>query len=315
MDKPILVVGSINTDLILRVEHLPVPGETILGGDFQTAGGGKGANQALAAARLGGDVTLVGRIGEDAYGDFHLHGFQQESITTDAISRCNDVPTGTAVILVDDHGQNCIVVSSGANARLLSTDVEHASHHFFAGGILILQLEIPIETVCFAATKAKAAGMQVILNPAPAQKLSHSLLQNTDVLILNETEMEIISGQPIIDEDTLRKTIDTLLESGVQAVILTLGSKGARYFSKQTQFFQPAFQVQAVDTTAAGDAFVGAFAVALSEGKTPTDAMQFAAAAGAFAATKMGAQPSLPKRTELKRFLEEKQNKLRLIES
>lgn len=153
-----------------------------------------------------------------------------------------------------------------------------------------------------------------ILNPALAQQLSHSLLQNTDVLILNETEMEIISGQPINEGDTLHKTIDTLIESGVQVVILTLGSKGARYFSKQEQFFQPALQVQAVDTTAAGDAFVGAFAVALSEAKSPADAMQFAAASGAFAATKMGAQPSLPKRTELKSFLEEKQNNSRLVE-
>ena len=303
MDKSILVVGSINTDLILRVEHLPVPGETILGGDIQTAGGGKGANQAMAAARLGGNVTLVGRIGEDAYGDFHLQAFQQESINTDAIVRCSDVPTGTAVILVDNQGQNCIVVSAGANARLRSTDVENAYQYFFAGGILVLQLEIPIETVNFAAAKAKAAGMQVILNPAPAQQLSHALLKNTDVLILNETEMEIISGQPIDAEDSLRKTIDSLLDSGVQVVILTLGSKGARYFSKQEQFFQPAFQVQTVDTTAAGDAFVGAFAVAVSEGKTPANAMQFAAAAGALAATKMGAQPSLPTRTEVKRFL------------
>ncbi len=309
MNKPILVVGSINTDLILQVEHLPVPGETILGGDIQTAGGGKGANQAMAAARLGGNVTLVGRIGENAYGDFHLYAFQHESINTDAIVRCSDVATGTAVILVDNHGQNCIVVSSGANARLSNADVENASQQFIAGGILVLQLEIPIETVNFAAAKAKAAGMQVILNPAPAQQLSHALLRNTDVLILNETEMEIISGQPIDDEDTLRKTFDTLLKSGVQAVILTLGSKGAQYFSKETQFFQPAFQVQAVDTTAAGDAFVGAFAVALSEGKTPADAMQFAAAAGALAATKIGAQPSLPNRLEVKRFLEVTQTK------
>lgn len=135
MDKSILVVGSINTDLILRVEHLPLPSETILGGDIQTAGGGKGANQAMAAARLGGDVTLVGRIGEDAYGDFHLHAFKQESITTNAIVRCSKVPTGKAVILVDNHGQNCIVVSSGANAKVISTDVENASRHFLKGGI------------------------------------------------------------------------------------------------------------------------------------------------------------------------------------
>jgi len=305
MDNSILVVGSINTDLILQVEHLPAPGETILGGDIQTAGGGKGANQAMAAARLGGNVTLVGRIGDDAYGDFHLHSFQLESINVDAINRTNDVPTGTAVILVDNRGQNCIVVSSGANARLSNTDVENASQQFIAGGILVLQLEIPIETVCFAAAKAKAAGKRVILNPAPAQQLSNTLLQNTDVLILNETEMEIICGQPIDEEDTLRKTIDTILKSGVKVVILTLGSKGARYFSKETQFFQQAFQVQAVDTTAAGDAFIGAFAVALSEGKTPADAMQFAAAAGALTATKMGAQPSLPNRSDLIRLLEE----------
>lgn len=304
MDKSILVVGSINTDLILQVKHLPVPGETILGGDIQIAGGGKGANQAMAAARLGGNVTLVGRIGEDAYGDFHLNAFHQESINTDAIVRCSNVPTGTAVILVDDHGQNCIVVSPGANSKLLNSDVENASQHFFASGILVLQLEIPIETVCFAAAKAKSVGMQVILNPAPAQQLPQSLLKNTDVLILNETEMEIISGQPIDEEGTLRKTINTLSESGVHAVILTLGSQGARYFSKETQFFQPAFHVQAVDTTAAGDAFVGAFAVALAEGKTPADAMQFAAAAGALTATKLGAQPSLPNRAEVNRFLE-----------
>lgn len=304
MNKSIVVVGSINTDLILRSEHLPVPGETVLGGDLQTAGGGKGANQAVSAARLGAEVALVGRVGRDAYGDQHLQAFTNEGIDVEAISRCMDTPTGTAIILLDAEGQNSIVVSPAANAKVTATDVENARRYFKPGAILILQMEIQLETVVFAAQQAKTAGMQVILNPAPAQVLPEGLLRNTDILILNETEMELISKQSLNDETSLLNTVSLLLNNGVQAVILTLGANGARYFSKQRQFFQPAFNVQAVDTTAAGDSFVGAFAAALSEGQEHTEAMRFAAAAGAVAATKLGAQPSLPTRLELNKFLE-----------
>lgn len=303
MNKSIIVVGSINTDLILRSEHLPTPGETVLGGNLQTAGGGKGANQAVAAARLGAEVVLVGRVGSDVYAEQHLQAFTAEGIVIDAIARCPDTPTGTAVILLDAQGQNSIVVSPAANAQVTGTDVENARQYFKPGAILILQLEIPLETVVFAAQQARAAGMQVILNPAPAQVLPKGLLKNTDVLILNETEMEMISGQALNDETALLNTVASLLNNGVQALILTLGAKGARYFSKQQQIFQPAFMVQAVDTTAAGDSFVGAFAAALSEGQGHTQAMRFAAAAGALAATKLGAQPSLPTRLELEKFL------------
>ena len=177
MKKSIIVVGSINTDLIMRVDHLPAPGETILSADIQTAGGGKGANQAVAAARLGGNVYLVGRVGNDVYADFHLQSFSHEGINTEAVAHCSDVPTGTAIILVDTHGQNSIVVSPGANALVKDTDVENAKNLFKPGNILLLQMEIPLETVIFAAQQAKECGMQVILNPAPAQQITSFLIE------------------------------------------------------------------------------------------------------------------------------------------
>jgi len=306
MKKSIVVVGSINTDLIMQVDHLPAPGETILSEDIQTAGGGKGANQAVAAARLGGNVYLVGRVGNDVHADFHLQTFFHENINTQAINHCSAVPTGTAVILVDSHGQNSIVVSPGANAQVKISDVKNAKTFFKPDSILVLQLEIPLETVIFAVQQAKECKMQVILNPAPAQQLPTNILNNVDILILNETEMEIISGRILNDEYALLNSINYFLDEGVKTVILTLGAQGARYFSRQQQFFQPAFNVQAVDTTAAGDAFVGAFAIALSEDFSPTKSMQFASAAGALAATQLGAQPSLPTKAALNRFLEER---------
>ena len=308
MKKSIIVVGSINTDLVMRVDHLPAPGETILSADIQTAGGGKGANQAVAAARLGGNVSLIGRVGNDVYADFHLQSFTHESINTEAVAHCSDVPTGTAIILVDKHGQNSIVVSPGANALVKNPDVENAKILFKPGNILILQMEIPLETVFFAAQQAKECGMQVILNPAPAQQLPAALLKNTDVLVLNETEMEIIGGRTMNDEGKLLNSIKSLLDDGVKMVILTLGAQGARFFSSHQQFYQPAFKVQTVDTTAAGDAFVGAFAVALSEDLSTTESVEFACAAGALAATQLGAQPSLPTLETINRFLVERKN-------
>jgi ribokinase len=306
MNASIIVIGSINTDLILTCEHLPAPGETVLGGDIKTVGGGKGANQAVTAARLGAHTRLIGCVGEDAYADLHLQAFAREGIQTGAIRRCANIPSGTAVILVDTKGQNSIVVSPAANAFVSKEDVENAKTHFSVGGILIMQLEIPLETVVFSAQRAKAAGMQVILNPAPAQPLPAALLHNTDFLILNEVEINGISEKPISDEMTLLESVETILYSGVQAVILTLGAKGARYFSKKQQFFQPAFKVDAVDSTAAGDAFVGAFAVALSEHQEPVQAVQFASAAGAITVMNLGAQPSLPARKAVNEFLEKR---------
>ena len=308
MKNSIIVVGSINTDLIMRVDHLPAPGETILSANIQTAGGGKGANQAVASARLGGKVSLVGRVGNDVYADFHLQSFSHEGINTEAVAHCSDVPTGTAIILVDIHGQNSIVVSPGANALVKKTDVENAKNLFKPGNILLLQMEIPLETVIFAAQKAKESGMQVILNPAPARILPASLLKNIDLLILNETEMEIIIGHKWNEEIDPLNPIESFFNKGVTTVILTLGAQGARFFSRNHQFFQLAFTIQAIDTTAAGDAFVGAYAVALSEEFSSEESMRFACAAGALAATQLGAQPSLPTKEVLNSFLEKRES-------
>lgn len=303
MEKSIIVVGSINTDLILQCEHLPVPGETILSGDMQTAGGGKGANQAVAAARLEASTAMVGMVGMDAYGNQHIASFKRDGLNTKFVFRTPDAPSGTAIILLDKIGQNSIVVSPGANARLSEKEIAEASELFIPGNILVMQMEIPMETVIFSARLAKQRGMPVILNPAPAQSLPEALMGNIDYLIVNETEMEIISGCSMENEDEALLYTRKWIEKGIRGVVLTLGSKGAWFVSGEEEFFMPPYEVEAVDTTAAGDAFVGAFAKALSEDQNYRDAMQFAAATGALAVTKLGAQPSLPNLNEVAAFL------------
>jgi ribokinase len=306
MPQPsIVVVGSSNTDMIIRVEQIPRTGETVLGGDFMTAAGGKGANQAVGAARAGGRVTFIARVGGDMFGEQALAGFVAKGIDVAHVTRDAAAPTGVALIFVGRKGENCIAVAPGANSRLVPADVERAREKL-SGSIVVMQLEVPLETLEAAAELAVAAGAPVILNPAPARELPDSLLRNVSVLTPNETEAEQLTGIKIESLVDAENAAGKLLARGVQAVVLTLGARGAYVASADFKQFVPGFTVEAVDTTAAGDMFNGALAVALGEGKALAEAVRFANAAGAISVTRPGAQPSAPTRAEIEKFLAER---------
>ncbi len=302
----ITVVGSLNMDLVARTHHIPQPGETILGGELHTLPGGKGANQAVAAARLGGSVAMVGRVGEDAFTGPLLDNLAAAGVDYTFVSRDSGAATGVALIVVDDAGQNSIVVTSGANMRLVPADVNAAETAIAGAKVLLLQLESPLEAVTRAAEVARSHGVTVILNPAPAQPLPASLLALVDVLIPNETETALLTGQIINNQAEAEAAAVKLRQSGVGTVILTLGERGALLTSATETKLFPAFKITPVDTTAAGDAFVGGLAVALAEGKPLAEAVRWGNAAGALAATQLGAQPSLPTRQALELFLAER---------
>ena len=295
----ITVVGSTNTDMVIKTTKLPLPGETILGGDFLMNPGGKGANQAVAAARLKGNVTLVAKTGEDVFGSQAKKLFQAENLNTDYIFSDPDSPSGIALITVDDHAENCIVVAPGANARLLKADIDLAKGAILQAGIVLMQLEIPLETVIYTAELAFGAGKKVILNPAPAQPLPDELLKMLYLITPNETEAELLTGIAVTDQNTAEKAARLLLNKGVQVVIVTLGSKGALLVTESHCNLVPAFQVEAVDTTAAGDCFNGALAVAIAEGTDLVSAIIFANKAASISVTRMGAQASAPYRAEV----------------
>ena len=299
----VVVVGSLNTDMIVKMERLPGPGETLIGGEFIMAAGGKGANQAVAAARLGGEVTLIARVGADIFGQEAIEGFKQDGINTDFIVQDTVHPSGVALIFVGQDGENSIAVASGANGHLSIDDVASAHSELEAAQVLLLQLEIPLETVGYAAHRASELGLKVILNPAPARELDDDLLRNVNVLTPNETEAEILTGISITDEASAEEAAGRLKGRGVENVIITLGAKGALMFNQEGAQLVPSKKVDAVDTTAAGDAFNGALAYALAEGKPIAEAVRFANLAGAFSATKMGAQPSMPTFVELEQFV------------
>jgi len=295
----IVVLGSCNTDMVVKSSRLPVPGETILGGTFMMNPGGKGANQAVAAARLGGNVTFVTKTGNDLFGRQSIELYNDENINTEFISSDPDLPSGVALITVDGEGENCIVVASGANGSLSPSDVKDAEKEIASADILLMQLEVPIETVEYAAKMAKKNGVKVILNPAPAQSLSNDLLSNIHMIIPNETEAEIISGIKVTDVESAKKAADMICSKGVDIVVITMGSAGA-LIKEGNQYHQiPALRVKAVDTTAAGDTFCGAISVALSEGKSLVDAIKFANQCSAITVTRMGAQASIPYRKEV----------------
>lgn len=295
----IVVLGSCNTDMVVKSSRLPVPGETILGGTFMMNPGGKGANQAVAAARLGGNVTFVTKTGNDLFGRQSIELYNDENINTEFISSDPDLPSGVALITVDGEGENCIVVASGANGSLSPADVKDAEKEITSADILLMQLEVPIETVEYAAKMAKKNGVKVILNPAPAQSLSNDLLSNIHMIIPNETEAEIISGIKVTDVESAKKAADMICSKGVDIVVITMGSAGA-LIKEGNQYHQiPALRVKAVDTTAAGDTFCGAISVALSEGKSLVDAIKFANQCSAITVTRMGAQASIPYRKEV----------------
>ena len=300
--KSIVVVGSSNTDMIIKLARIPRPGETVLGGEFFSAAGGKGANQAVGAARAGGNVTFVARVGSDIFGDQAVAGFRKDGINVDCVFRDRAAPSGVALIFVAQDGENSIAVAGGANARLMPADVKRAARAIRSAAVLVSQLETPLETVQAAAGIAAKAGVRFILNPAPARTLPDTLLKLVSILTPNETEAEILTGIKVTDTATAAKAADRLLSRGVKTVILTLGSRGAFLADAGGKQLVRGFKVKAVDTTAAGDIFNGALAVALAEEKALPSAIRFANAAAAISVTRWGAQPSAPTRTEIGRF-------------
>jgi len=282
-------------------ERLPVPGETIIGRQFLMVSGGKGANQAVAAARLGADVTLIARVGNDVFGQNALTGFRTEGISTEWITQDASTPSGVALILVDSTGENVIVVAPGANAQLSPEHVRQAQAAIQTASVLLLQLEVPVDTVLEAARTAHASGVRVILNPAPAQALPEELVRLADVITPNQTEAAILAGAQG-EAKPPEALAQRLLAMGAGAVAMTLGAEGALLVTKEGAERVASPKVKAVDATAAGDAFNGALAVGLAEGLTLKEAAAFAVKAAAISVTRAGAQPSLPTRTEVLAF-------------
>ena len=302
----IVVVGSINVDLVVRVAILPRPGETVLGGRFASVPGGKGANQAVAAARAGGRTTFVARVGDDSMGHAAINAFRAEGIETDFITITPHGPTGVALILVDASGENSIAVAGGANDRLCTDDIERARPAIEAADVILLQLEVPLEAVAHAVTIAKAAGTRVILNPAPARPLPAAILARVDILTPNETEGESLASQSHAPEPSAADAdalAGTLLGLGPRAVVVTRGAAGALVATAEDRTHVPAFPVEPRDTVAAGDVFNGCLAVMLAEGLDLVAATRFAAAAAAISVTREGAQTSAPHRGEIDAFL------------
>ena len=302
----IAVVGSLNMDLVARAPHMPQAGETILGGDLHTLPGGKGANQAVAAARLGSQVSMIGRVGEDTFAQPLLENLAQAGVNHTFVTEDPAAATGVALIIVDDAGQNMIVVTSGANMRLSPADVEAAEEVIANAKVLLLQLESPLETVIRAAELARKHHVTVILNPAPAQPLPSSLLSLVDILVPNESETSLLTSLPVENDVQAQHAAQVLRQKGVQTVILTLGERGALLVDEQRTERVPAYPVTPVDTTAAGDAFIGGFATALAAGCPMQEAIRWGNAAGGLATTKLGAQPSLPTREEVEAMVGER---------
>ena len=295
----ITVIGSTNTDMVIKTTRLPLPGETILGGDFLMNPGGKGANQAVAAARLNGKVTLVAKTGGDVFGRESQKLFQAENLNTDFLFSDPEAPSGIALITVDEHGENCIVVAPGANALLAREDIDKAVIAIREAEIILMQLEIPLDTVIYATEMAVRAGKKVILNPAPAQPLPSELLKMIYMITPNETEAELLTGIAVTDQSSAATAARVLLSKGIKVVVMTLGSKGALLVTDELCELVPSVAVKVVDTTAAGDCFNGALAVALSEGAGLVEAIAFANKAAALSVTRMGAQSSAPYRDEV----------------
>lgn len=298
----IVVLGSSNTDLVIRSPRMPLPGETLLGGDFMMAAGGKGANQAVAISRLGSPVTFIAKVGRDMFGDRAVEQYAAEGIDTSTILRDEDAPSGVALITVDDAGENSIVVAGGANNKITVADVDSMRDRIESADYLLMQLEVPMPVVEYAAAIAFDAGVKVVLNPAPAAKLSDGLLSKCYMLTPNEKECGIIAGIRVENDEQAETAAELLIAKGVQNVVVTLGGKGSLYKSATERELIPAYRVKSVDTTAAGDTYNGALCVALSEGKTIREAAEFATKASAISVTRAGAQPSLPTRDEVEGF-------------
>ena len=289
-------------DLVVKAEYLPAPGETILGGNFFMNPGGKGANQAVAAQRLSGSVTFITKLGKDIFGNQLLELFQKEGLNLDYVISDTNNPSGIALITVDKKGENCIVVASGSNATFFPGDIKNAISLIEEASVILLQLEIPLETVEFISALAKSKGKTVILNPAPAHQLSSAILNSVSIITPNKKEAEMLSGISIEDVSSLNRVAKTIRQKGVEKVIITLGSEGAYICTGEIELMIAAPQVNAIDTTAAGDVFNAALAVALSEERTLKAAVTFACYAAALSVTKLGALTSAPFRKEADTF-------------
>ena len=288
-------------DLVVNVDTMPKPGQTIIGSNFKEVPGGKGANQAVAMARLNGNVSMIGKVGEDGFGQTLINSLKNDKVDTTYIQTSKGA-TGVALITVDKNAQNSIVVSPGANFEVKEDDIDNNIEAIKNSDIVVLQLETPLNTIKYALNKAKELNKYTILNPAPAVKLDDEIIKNVDLLTPNETELEIISGVSIETEEDIQKAAQIMIEKGVKELIVTLGSKGSLYINKEKSMFKKAYKVEAVDTTAAGDSYTGALAVALSQDKNIEDAMDFASKVGALSVLKEGAQSSLPTLEDVKNF-------------
>jgi ribokinase len=303
MKNNVVVVGSINTDLIVKSARFPQPGETIIGGSFSKGRGGKGANQAIAAARSGAHVCMIARIGNDSYGLEALSSLQHEKIATESIITDMETPTGMAFIFVDGNGENSIVVASGANAKLSASDIGAAAKEIVSADVLLVQLETPLDGVSTALKLARASGVVTILNPAPAQSLAPELLEQVDILTPNAVEAEVMSRIKIRDTASLHTAALTLLGFGIETVLITLGQRGVFLATKKIMEMIPAFAVEAVDSTGAGDVFSGTLAACISRETPLIDSVKKAVASASLSVTRMGAQTSVPYLSEIENMI------------
>ena len=302
MSKKIVVVGSSNTDMVIKVPHIPAPGETVMGSELLTISGGKGANQAVGAARAGGDVVFIACVSDDTFGTDAVENYKKDSIDTSFIKVKPGIHSGVALINVAEDGENSIAVAPGANSHLLPEDIFNARDAFRDAGIVLVQLEIPVETVSAVAELAAELNIPVILNPAPGARLPKDLLKRVSVITPNETEAALLTGTIEVNEDTIPVMAKELFDMGIETVIITLGSRGVYLMNSDFQGLVPGYRVKAVDTTAAGDVFNGALASALAENKTVRQAIDFAQRAAAISVTRMGAQPSAPGLEEINNY-------------
>lgn len=298
MKGRILVIGSTNTDMTAFADKMPLPGETVLGNDFVIGPGGKGANQAVAAKRLGGDVKFICKVGKDIFGENTIKHFQEEGLDTSGVM-ISEKPSGVALITVDKNAENCIVVASGANNDYSEEDIRRCEEAIDECEILLMQLEIPVPAVLEAARIAHEKGKFVVLNPAPAADLPEEIFKYLSLFIPNETELEKYSGIRVSDEEDAKEAATALMAKGVGKIIVTLGSKGSLICDGGTPVVVKAHKVEAVDTTGAGDCYCGALCVALSEGKNLKDAAEFASKASAISVQRPGAQNAMPFRSEM----------------